>query len=111
MTKTATRTTGKIVPANRTPRIGDIIPGTVVYRWAIQRSHFLTSELPCHVDQLVSIWYDPDRPVEVDQTVVCRRCFSSYAATPVPDDDIDGLRIVFRHTGNVAMSRPKRAGE
>jgi len=111
MTKTATRTTGKIVPASRTPRIGDLVPGTVVYRWATKHDNSVTSELPCHADQLINIWYDPDRLVKVDQTVVCRRCFSSYVATPVPNDDVDGLRIVFRHVGYIAMSRPKRAGE
>jgi hypothetical protein len=109
MTKTATRQP-RVVAANRTPRIEDLIAGTVIYRWAAhQHPGRITSELPCHADQLVSVEYDPSRTVQIDQPVVCRRCFTSYAATPVPDTEINGLRIAFCHTGNVEVSRQKRS--
>lgn len=109
----ATDTTGLIIPADRTPLISELVLGTVIYRWATTRTLLLVSELPCHRDQMASVTYDPKaRAVQVDQPVVCRRCFTTYAATPVPaTEDFAWYRIVYRHTGHVTMSRPKRTGE
>jgi hypothetical protein len=106
-------TIGAFIPANRTPRISDLVPGAVIFRWATPRTLILVSELPCHSDQMASVTFDPaNRNVEVDQPVVCRRCFATYAATPVPAaSDDDHPKIVYRHTGRVTMSRPKRSGE
>jgi hypothetical protein len=102
-----------IVPATRTPRISDLIPGSVIFRWATPRTPLLVSELPCHADQIASVIFDPKaKVVQVDQPVVCRRCFTTYAATPVPAaSDDDQPKIVYRHTGRVTMSRPKRSSE
>lgn len=101
-----------IVPATRTPRISDIVPGSMIFRWASQRPMRLVSEMPCHPDQMASIEFDPaDHNVTVDQPVVCRRCFTTYSATPVPSSDDEDLRIVYRNTGRIMMSRPKRRGE
>lgn len=109
---TSPDTTGVIVPATQTPRISDLVPGAVIFRWATPRTLILVSELPCHSDQMASVTYDPIGRVEVDQPVVCRRCFTTYAATPVPAGaDDDHPKIVYQHTGHVTMSRPKRPGE
>lgn len=108
-----TDTTGAIIPATRTPRISDLVPGSVIFRWATQRTRLLVSELPCHADQMASVVFDPKvMAVQVDQPIVCRRCFTTYAATPVPAaSDDDHPKIVYRHTGRITMSRPKRSGE
>lgn len=102
-----------IVKADETPRIVDLVPGATIYRWAVTRTLHLVSELPCHRDQMASVVYDPTtRAIIRDQAVVCRRCFTRYAATPVGSTpDFAWYRIVYRHAGQVAMSRPKRRGE
>jgi hypothetical protein len=102
-----------VIPATSTPHIRDLQPGTLIFRWATQRTLILVSEMPCHQDQMASIAYDPKDPdVQTDQPVVCRRCFTTYAATPVPNGaDEDHPKIAYRHTGHVMMSRPKRRGE
>lgn len=107
-------TSGINVDAGQTPRIADIVPGSLIYRWATLRSRHLISEMPCHRDQMASVMYDPktSMSVMVDQTVVCRRCFIGYAATPVPGTaDVAWYRIVYRVTGPVAISRPRQPGE
>lgn len=107
-----TRTRHATIPADRTPQISDLVLGTVIYRWATTRTFLLVSELPCHHDQMVSIAYDPKTDLQIDQPVVCRRCFTTYAATPVPGTkEFAWYRIMYRHTGHITMSRPKRSGE
>jgi hypothetical protein len=107
-----TRTEGPVVPSDQTPTIGDLVPGAVIYRFATIRGVRITSELPCHRDQMASIAYDPKSAVRVDQPVVCRRCFRVYAATPVSGtDDFAWYRIVYRYIGDITMSRPRRRGE
>lgn len=111
---TTTTTTSRFrIPADRTPLIADLVPGAVIYRWANIRALRLVSELPCHRDQVVGINYDSKaRTIQSDQEVVCRRCFTTYAATPVPGtEDFAFYRIAYRHTGTITMSRPKRSGE
>lgn len=108
-----TTPTGTVIQADETPRIADLLPGMVIYRWANTRALLLVSELPCHRDQMASVTYDPNaRAIQADQPVVCRRCFTTYAATPVPaTQEFAWYRIVYRHTGHITMSRPKRSGE
>jgi hypothetical protein len=105
--------TGTIVPAIRTPRLGDLVPGSVIFRWATPRTLLLVSELPCHADQMANVVFDPKaRVVQIDQPIVCRQCFATYAATPVPAISDDGQpKIVYRHVGWITMSLPKRFGE
>lgn len=102
---------GTIIQADQTPRISNLVPGVVIYRFATLRTLFLVSELPCHRDQMVSVVYDPDNvAIQVDQPVVCRRCFATYSATPVPgSEDFAWYRIAYRHTGHTTISRPKRS--
>lgn len=102
-----------VIPATHTPHIADLQPGTLIFRWATPRTLILVSELPCHPDQMASIAYDPrDGDVQIDQPVVCRRCFATYAATPVPNGaDEQHPKIAYRHTGHIVMSRNKRRGE
>lgn len=108
-----TNATGLIIPADRTPLIGELVSGTVIYRWATIRPSRLVSELPCHRDQMAILSYDPTaKAVLTDQPIVCRRCFATYAATPIPaTDDFAWYRVVYRHTGHVTMSRPKLRSE
>lgn len=107
-----TRNRNIVIQADRTPTIGELTPGAVIYRWATVRNMSLLAELPCHADQVANISYNPDTSVPVDRPVVCRRCFTTYTATPVPaTEEFAWYRVVYHHTGTITMSRAKRRGE
>jgi len=104
--------TGVVIPETRTPRISDLVPGAVILRWATTHTFRLVSELPCHADQMASVRFSPKMTIEVDQAVVCRRCFATYAATPLPGTaDFAWYRIMYRYIGPVTLSHSKRVGE
>lgn len=103
-----------VIQADQQPRIADLVPDTVIYRFATIGNRVLVAELPCHRDQMVSVEFDQrtSPAIKVDQPVVCRRCFTAYAATPVPgDNNYAFYRVVYLHTGRIAISRPKQHGE
>lgn len=99
----------KIVPATRTPRIGDLVTEAIIFRWAKQRAGDMVSEMPCHPLQIGSVRYQDGHQMEVDQMVVCRSCGILYLATPVPSSADTQPKIQYRCLGQISMSRPKQA--
>lgn len=85
----------------------------IIYRYANIRPGRIVAPVPCGHDEVTSIPYSETSGMVVDQTVVCRRCRTVYAATPVPPtEETDRYRIVYRPTGgSVVMSRPKIPGD